>query len=163
MTGKKYRECKQCRETFESSREWQLFCSNSCRYTFHNENSHLCFYCSDVASARDHVLPVKVRVEFRRSYNQETVPVCSDCNCQLGGKEDKSFRDRMTRLIKKHCKKNKLLNPEIEWAPSELHELGPTLRSHVTSSVRARKGAELRLVYMLGVLFWWNDTQKRKR
>lgn len=154
--------CRNCEKVYQRTREWQLFCSDSCRHAW-NEATNTCFYCGDVAEARDHVVPV--REIGRRTYvNVETVPICKDCNHLLGGTSDENFRQRMVRLIGKHITKTKLRDwftleegyrPPL-WDESELDELGPSLKRKVKAKLDAQRLAEERLLYMQGVLFAWN-------
>lgn len=157
----KYRDCRQCDTRFKITREWKIFCTPQCRFEFHNLNRNRCFYCDGIATETDHVWASAARPHARDGQgkrSQEKVPCCRECNHILGSEHDETFEDRITRLFMKFAAKHALLKPATEWAPTELVELGPSLRQHVKARLAKRRQSERRLVYMVGVRDWWRRT-----
>lgn len=140
--------CFYCAEKFSPTSEWQVFCSNKCKDHWNKENFDSCFYCGDIATDRDHILPASSRGPVRRFSGQETVRACRECNVVLGPKIFLSIFDRIDYLIRTYRKRYKLNKPTVHWDEDELEEIGHTLASKIKKDISKRERGENKIVFL---------------
>lgn len=152
--------CKHCGGKFVIKREWQIFCSPNCRVRWARTNKERCFYCYyNTATERDHILPVRER--GRRSYKDETVPVCSECNSLLRDRVFDTFSRRCFHLAKKIAEKHKIRQGlDITWDEDELEELGEGLRGYIEDSLKTQRHNVNRFLHVQELGFRWNRDEQ---
>ena len=114
----------------------------------------LCFYCGLLATTIDHVIPRSLitRLDPAEAHDARyrwVVPACSECNSLLS---DRIFDRLATRRVAAHeaiRRRYAKLLASPDWAPTELEDLGPTLRSHVERCQRLRELIRARLRWPL--------------
>ena len=141
-------KCKECGDVFKQTREWQVFCGNSCRQVHNRRFKEICFYCGVPGNHRDHVHPVKARGTARRYVNQELVYSCQECNNALGAQVFPTIEERVAYLIPFYVSRYSLNKRVTEWDQEDLNELGFALRSSIEAGVRERQEAERRVMYL---------------
>jgi len=142
--------CKYCANKFQVSREWQLFCSSTCRMRYNRENNH-CFYCGQRANARDHVEPVAERAGGRYFEGLEFVRVCTECNSWLGNKTFDSVADRVGYIAYMLAEKYKLNRRPVVWRAWELEEMGHSLKTRIKQDIAKWAKRKERHEYALAV------------
>lgn len=124
--------CGHCEIKFSAQRPSALYCSESCRAAAWRERNYLCFYCGEMASERDHVIPHSLTSHTIRLWSGcDTVQCCRECNSLLGNKIFGRMAERVAELAKLFHKKHKLGTGFIEWSDDELNELGYSLKSYI--------------------------------
>lgn len=141
-------KCRECEDVFKQTREWQVFCCNSCRQTHNRRFKETCFYCGVYGNHRDHVHPVKARGTARRYVNQELVYACEECNLALSSKVFPSIEDRIGYLIPWVTSRYGLHKPASSWSLEDFEEIGHALRSAIETGIKDRQEAERRVIYM---------------
>ena len=147
LTGER-RKCYYCAEKFNATVQWQLFCGNVCKERWNRENFDCCFYCGDIATERDHILPVAIRGGPRLFQNQETVRSCRECNSLLGSTKLSSVAERYDWLIRKYEKRYALDKPIPKWDVDELMEMGRNLRTSILEAQLKRERGEHKMVWL---------------
>lgn len=147
MKSGETQNCFYCTEEFKPSAKWQIFCGDKCKTKWNNENVSCCFYCGDIATDRDHILPATSRGENRQFKNQETVRCCKECNVVLGSNMFSNIFDRLDFLINKYKSRYKLNSPAVKWSKKELAELGKTLRSTILKQQKQREKGENKVIF----------------
>lgn len=113
LSRARYKSCKQCEESFEATRAWQVFCNKKCKNAYANERRK-CFYCGYTATCRDHIFPIAKRFEdlgdaprdtMRKRTGHETVPSCWECNKTLGSSSFDTIEERLLSLAKRYLRK----------------------------------------------------------
>lgn len=143
----KTRKCRECVERFVVSKEWQVFCSTTCRRRWNKRFNEHCFYCGRPGTGRDHIHPVVAR-SLRGYENQEHVRACFECNSTLNSNDFSEIRDRIQFLIDAYTKKYKLKQAVVEWSDTELEELEYPLRSRIRKILAMRHEAEEKVIYL---------------
>lgn len=152
--------CGNCGSSFKAERASALYCGSKCRAEAWRERNYTCFYCGDVASERDHVIPhVLTSHKLRVWSGCDTVQSCRECNKLLSDNVLASMAERVATLARLFRKKHKLGAGYIEWGETELADLGPSLHQYIASRqklywerwkrlnhmrIRAKQLAELR-------------------
>lgn len=117
---------------------------------------YVCTYCGMPGYTKDHLLPVTVTGVAVRKF-VAVVPACGECNGAIGDRCGFRITERRTEahrgLRKKH---RKTLEAAKRWSAEELAELGPNLRTHVTSSLAKRE-------VLMERLAWPHDPEYDKR
>lgn len=137
------RNCQYCATRFTTNTERRVFCSDRCKTRYHRENSLTCFYCGEMATSKDHMLP-----QVYGDGSGDTVPACRECNSTLSCIAPESIEERFKHLYRKYVSKYKLDKPIPEWDDDELEELGHSLRSAVQKKIRTRQRAVERVLYI---------------
>ncbi len=115
------------------------------------ENRLNCFYCGELATCEDHVIPHSMRYAMginRRDYGTDTLPACHECNGLLGSNVFDTLTERKTYLdtaLRKRYANELHYKP---WSQAELEELGYSLRDRCA----ALTAIHLRIVDRLRVL-----------
>jgi hypothetical protein len=124
--------CKQCGKQFTAQRKSATYCSDSCRVRACRSRALECWYCGDVATSRDHVIPhAATGLNNRRYEGVELIECCANCNSILGANLFNTLAERVEFLAKRFCAKHKLNRPHIEWSEDDLNELTGNLRQYV--------------------------------
>lgn len=113
----------------------------------HLWEQHLCAYCGDTATDREHVVP---RCSALPSF---LVPSCSECNSIAGGTLFSSPADKAA-YIKKRLRSRfakDLSTPR--WSQEEIEEMGPGLRPQLLLVEERRAWVEKRISWSLFSLF----------
>lgn len=149
--GHKMRKtCLYCATAYDAARNHRIFCSDRCRVRYNREEGLTCFYCGEIANARDHITPVAC--EGARIFKgKETVNACNECNNFLGANAPYNLYDRLKLLEAKMIQRYKLDKSVPEWAEEELNELGTNLRSHVRGWQAKRHRAQDRLLHLRAI------------
>lgn len=143
--------CRSCESPFKPTRNWQIFCCNSCKRGYNYVHKEICFYCGETGINRDHIHPVSVR-DVKRSFNgQETVYACQECNSLLSDGYFSDVVERIRFLIEAFTKRHNLNKPSPKWDKEELEELGHSLKMAVKAKLKEHQDAERRLLYMQAV------------
>ena len=141
------RQCRYCRESFVVSREWQIFCSDRCRFKSNREEK-FCFYCGDRATTRDHIYPASLRWAHKRAFDGvEVVLACRECNATLSNNVFAHPAERHDYIASAYRIKYKLLSGFPCWNEKEVMELGPSLRRRIRKSMALRRVAEERVYF----------------
>lgn len=147
------RDCANCGARFEARLERRLFCSDVCRVRYNREHELKCFYCGDLATARDHVFPHSSELPGERQWGaRDIVNACSECNAGLSDKYGYWLHRRIKHLIDWTIKRYQLDEMIPEWADEELDELGYALRASITFKIKQRQRALDRVIHMNVVL-----------
>lgn len=99
-----------------------------------------CVYCGEPATERDHVPPLTrfydyEALGFKRNFYM-LVPCCGRCNSLLSNSLQDDILKRVEHLKNLLAKKNKKRLKAPEWDFEECRDLGPNLRSYVTTEDR---------------------------
>ena len=139
------RSCLYCDKRFEIVHTRRLFCSDKCKTRYHREEKNACFYCGELATDRDHLLPASLDASGRVQNGRDTVLSCRECNSILNNYAPLSVEARIIHLRDKLRKKYKLHKRMPEWDDDELQEMGNGLLSHIQSKVLERQRAMQRV------------------
>lgn len=107
---------------------------------------HVCAYCGESATDREHVLPKVAGGDF-------TVPSCRECNILAGSKIHLSFEERRAYIRARIEKRYRRLLRQPEWSRDEVSELGRALSDVVVASEAARRIIVDRLAFSAEISF----------
>lgn len=102
---------------------------------------HVCIYCGRPSDTVDHLLPSGYTGTASRRYTA-IVPACRWCNSSLGARITWSITERREMVREMIRRKYKNILRTNDFSKAELREFGPTLRSQIEASMRAKKQVE---------------------
>lgn len=145
------RECRECAEEFEVTRQWQLFCGGTCRIRYNRRHYGACFYCGAPGDHRDHIDPVvhASLTRHRLFRNIEFVFACRPCNSILGGNRFDGIIERFRFLASRY--ELKLGPPKRAWDGDEIEELGIALRRKIKRILAKEREYRMKIEYLLAV------------
>lgn len=124
--------CKHCGKQFTAQKRSATYCSDSCRVRACRSRALECWYCGDVATSRDHVIPhATTGLNKRRYEGVELIECCANCNSILGANLFETLTERVEYLAKRFGAKHKLNSPRVEWSEDEIAELNGNLRQYI--------------------------------
>lgn len=142
--------CGYCGKKFTAQRASAVYCSDSCRVRASRERKYSCWYCGDMSSGRDRVVPHSVKTEVvRRWAGVEAVECCDECNKLLGANLFPTMSHRCAALSAAIRKKHKLHRRIPAWSEEELSELRGSLRVYVAASQDLHKRHWSRYLHVL--------------
>lgn len=105
---------------------------------FIRENPHICIYCGNWSSCRDHLLP---RPWTGPDYRKQvpTVPSCQECNLILADRVIPTITERAEYIAAKLRIRYKKLLEMPAWSDKSLLELGPNLQASVRYAEHKRR------------------------
>ena len=146
------RRCRECREEFTVSRQWQVFCRTRCRVSWNARWKETCFYCGSMANPahREHITPHMFQGRTTKRYwsGVEYVIACSSCNHLLGSHMMEDMTDRVDHLVLAYTRRHKLHVGKVQWDQDELQELGRGLRARIKKALAERRAAEEKIIYL---------------
>lgn len=104
-----------------------------------------CVYCGDVATDRDHVVPVSYTSVCRNYSTGEIVNACGDCNGALSNVMVCSVPERAGYLFERLHEKHRKLLAFKEWTNAELLEVSPRMASAVRVKTARKRILEARM------------------
>lgn len=144
-------KCPICGIIFSRSRVWQKFCSDKCRYVFHNKESSVCVYCGELSQSIDHVPPKAARSLITSKIDPGIefieVPACLECNSALTDRPLWDIYSRKKFIRKYLARRYKKFLRQKSWSDEELSELGPTLRRIVVNGMYIKNKILSRISY----------------
>lgn len=124
--------CKYCGKQFTAERKSATYCSDSCRVRACRSRAQACWYCGEVATSRDHVIPHSTTGRNKRRYEGvELIECCASCNSILGANLFDTLAERVAFLARRFRDKHKLNKPHVEWSEEDVAELQGNLRQYV--------------------------------
>ena len=113
-----------------------------------------CVYCGEVATGRDHFLPVSASVLLRAlSIDIDdrclvTLPACKECNTLAGARVFRTVAGKRRYIKRTLAKRNAKVLALRDWDQDELEELGWTLRTTIISGMHKRDQIKRRLAWL---------------
>jgi len=106
-----------------------------------------CVYCGDIATDREHVVPVSYTSIVRNYKKGSTVPACRHCNATLGNKHLLTIDERAMHVYHKiyNSRKFAKILKTPRWEEGELNEFSENMAEFLRSQFEARKWLEARL------------------
>lgn len=124
--------CKNCNSKFKTNRKSAIYCSDNCRVQAFRAREQQCWYCGDLATSRDHVIPHSLTGDKVRQWTGvDIVPCCISCNSTLGAQLFDRMADRLAYLARKLCERHNFNKPHVTWTEDDLAELTGNLRQYV--------------------------------
>jgi hypothetical protein len=121
------------------------------RYHYENVSGDDCYYCGDVATVRDHALPLsysnRVAITDAERALLILIPACPSCNGTLGARVFDSLEARCRYVAEHLAQKHRRLLARGDWTPEELADLGPTLKGRVSDLQRRRAAIAARIAH----------------
>ena len=148
QTGVRHSRCFYCSEAFEVSLDHTLFCSHVCKARYSRESDTKCFYCGDIASERDHIIPHSLSGKNKRIWTVDWVGSCGECNRFMGSASPFSLTDRIQIVIAKITRKYKLADPDPDWDEYDLRGMSKMFKDKIKADAQLRRRAEGRLVFL---------------
>lgn len=112
------------------------------------DNREACFYCGDIATEEDHVIPHSFLHGLgaaRTGYGTDTLPACRECNGMLGSLVFDTLEERLDELAFKTKTKYKQALSKPDWAERELNELTGNLRGQIRAQGLKKLWVEAKL------------------
>lgn len=113
-----------------------------------------CTYCGAWDGDQlDHVVPVSYNHNIsRKSTNKvsyrNTVPCCRECNSLLGARLYFTIPSRAAYLLGTYERRYKKLLSQPDWSDEEIEELGPSMRTSITQSMKDKKEVRRQLEHL---------------
>ncbi len=139
----KSRNCNYCGGRFSTDVLRRVFCSDKCKVRYHRENRLTCFFCGEIATGLEHIVP-----QVYMDGAGDTVPACQECNSTMCHLAPESVEQRIQHLYRTYVRKYQLDKRIPEWDDAEMAELGPTLRSAISYKMNIRQRALERCVFI---------------
>lgn len=115
-----------------------------------------CYYCADVATCEDHVIPHSLlhnRGTRRTGWEVDTLPSCKECNQLLSSHVTDTLKERKEHLADKVRRRYSKHLGKAFWISEELEHLAPGLRGMAEEFNAVKEQAERRLANLLDVPF----------
>ncbi len=110
--------------------------------------SCICFYCGQLSTCRDHIVPVAWLGTYRHNeWSSAWVQSCSECNTLLSDCVFDSLPERLEYLKARLLKRYKKVLSIPEWTPSELVELEGEILQYVIQGQKAKAILHQRLQF----------------
>ena len=116
-----------------------------------------CYYCGDVATVTEHVIPRSILRQYAHLSLDElrqvtvgrklVVPACKECNYLLGDSMQETINERKNLVKKKLAKRYKKLLRMPNWTREELEEMGPGLAKYIQHCVEEKRWIRARIAY----------------
>ena len=146
--GNRISTCFLCDKAFEVTASRPLFCGEDCKELYARMNQSKCFYCGDIATDRDHVVPHALSGRNRRIWTLDWVHCCRECNRFMGAEAPYSMTERVRIVIGKISKKYKLDQPDPDWDEHDLEGMSRQFVAKIKADARNRTYAEGRIVML---------------
>ncbi len=119
-----------------------------------SETDDLCWYCGEVATSRDHIVP---RSQTAIGVHSLTVPACRDCNCAILNDIDiRTDRKRGVFVLGRLSQRLRKTPEPPPWSVDELEEMSRRLRLRIRSKRVTWEALKRRVEY--ASIRWGGDS-----